>query len=156
MKVTKPVDKKIFMSLTIRKEIPLRKILAKPSISFLSSTFFIHANRKYKYVIRPDQGNIHTTKLPAVVNFRIYYGRFSQVTGNSQNSIISLAITAFLYFPTQVSLATSTCFSFKMGRGTQRPFSKNICLGDDLRSRFFGTFVIKFLASLPELGFSNI
>ena len=27
---------------------------------------------------------------------------------------------------------------------------------DDLRSRIFGTFVVKFLASLPLLGFSNI
>ena len=32
-------------------------------------------------------------------------------------------------------------------RGTQRQFSKNICSEDDLRSRIFGTFVVKFLAS---------
>ena len=41
-------------------------------------------------------------------------------------------------------------------RGTQRKFSKNICSEDDLRSRIFGTFVVKFLAYLPLLGFSNI
>ena len=41
-------------------------------------------------------------------------------------------------------------------RGTQRQFSKNICSEDDLRSRIFGTFVVKFLACLPVLGFSNI
>ena len=41
-------------------------------------------------------------------------------------------------------------------RGTQRQFSKNICSEDDLRSRIFGTFVVKFLACLPLLGFSNI
>ena len=40
-------------------------------------------------------------------------------------------------------------------RGTQRQFSKNICSEDDLRSRIFGTFVVKFLACLPLLGFSN-
>ena len=34
-------------------------------------------------------------------------------------------------------------------------FRKNICSGDDLRSRIFGTFVLKFLACLPLLGFSN-
>ena len=34
-------------------------------------------------------------------------------------------------------------------------FRKNICSEDDLRSRIFGTFVVKFLASLPLLGFSN-
>ena len=42
-----------------------------------------------------------------------------------------------------------------LGRGTQRPFSENICSEDDLRSRIFGTFVVKFLACLPLLGFSN-
>ena len=41
-------------------------------------------------------------------------------------------------------------------RGTQRHFSENICSEDVLRSRIFGTFVVKFLACLPLLGFSNI
>ena len=41
-------------------------------------------------------------------------------------------------------------------RGTQRQFSENICSEDDLRSRIFGTFVVKFLACLLLLGFSNI
>ena len=41
-------------------------------------------------------------------------------------------------------------------RGTQRQFLENICSEDDLRSRIFGTFVAKFLACLPLLGFSNI
>ena len=40
-------------------------------------------------------------------------------------------------------------------RGTQRQFSENICSEDDLRPRIFGTFVVKFLACLPLLGFSN-
>ena len=35
-------------------------------------------------------------------------------------------------------------------------FRKNICSEDDLRSRIFGTFVVKFLACLPLLAFSNI
>ena len=35
-------------------------------------------------------------------------------------------------------------------------FRKNICLEDDLRSIIFGTFVVKFIAFLPLLGFSNI
>ena len=35
--------------------------------------------------------------------------------------------------------------------GTQRQFSENICSEDDLRSRIFGTFVVKFLACLPLL-----
>ena len=35
-------------------------------------------------------------------------------------------------------------------------FRENICSENDLRSRIFGTFVVKFLACLPLLGFSNI
>ena len=35
-------------------------------------------------------------------------------------------------------------------------FRKNICSEDDLRSRIFATFVVKFLTCLPLLGFSNI
>ena len=45
---------------------------------------------------------------------------------------------------------------FLITKGTQRQFSENICSEDDLRSRIFGTFVVKFLAFLPLLGFSNI
>ena len=41
-------------------------------------------------------------------------------------------------------------------RGTQRQFSENICSKDDLRSRIFGSFVVKFLACLPLQGFSSI
>ena len=41
-------------------------------------------------------------------------------------------------------------------RGTQRQFLENICSEDDLTSRIFGIFVVKFLACLPLLGFSNI
>ena len=43
-----------------------------------------------------------------------------------------------------------------MVRGTQRQFSENIRSEDDLKSRIFETFVVKFLACLPLLGFSNI
>ena len=34
-------------------------------------------------------------------------------------------------------------------------FRKNICSGDDLRSRIFGTFVVKFHACLPLLGLTD-
>ena len=39
---------------------------------------------------------------------------------------------------------------------TQRQFSENICSEDNLRSRIFGTFVVKFLGFLPLVEFSNI
>ena len=45
--------------------------------------------------------------------------------------------------------------SFKT-RGTQRQFSENICSEDNMRSRILGTYVVKFIASLPLLGFPNI
>ena len=35
-------------------------------------------------------------------------------------------------------------------------FRENICSEDDLKTRIFATFVVKFLACLPLLGFSNI
>ena len=41
-------------------------------------------------------------------------------------------------------------------RDTQRQFSENICSEDDLRSRIFGTFVVKSLTCMPLLGFSII
>ena len=38
-------------------------------------------------------------------------------------------------------------------RGTQRQFSENMCSEDDLRSRIFGTFVVKFfcLSASPRI-----
>ena len=36
-----------------------------------------------------------------------------------------------------------------------RGVPENICSEDDLRSKLFGTFAVKFLAYLPLLGFSN-
>ena len=42
-------------------------------------------------------------------------------------------------------------------QGTQRQFfGKYICSEDDWRSRIFGAFIVKVLACLPLLGFSNI
>ena len=38
--------------------------------------------------------------------------------------------------------------------GTQRQFLETICSEDDLRSRIFGTLVVKILACLPLLEFS--
>ena len=47
-------------------------------------------------------------------------------------------------------------FAELFDRGTQRQFSENSCSEDDLRSRIFGTFVVKVLACLPLLGFTDI
>ena len=45
---------------------------------------------------------------------------------------------------------------YQLDRGTQRKFSENICSEDDLRSRIFGAFFVKFFACLPLLGVWNI
>ena len=54
-----------------------------------------------------------------------------------------------------VNTLASQKFLLRLSRGIQRQFLENICWKDDLRSRIFGTFVVKFLACLPLLGFSN-
>ena len=40
-------------------------------------------------------------------------------------------------------------------RGTHRQYLENVCSEEDLTFRIFGTIVVKFLACLPLLGFSN-
>ena len=57
---------------------------------------------------------------------------------------------AFLYISLQ------SLHDYDVVRGTQRQSSENIRSEDDLRSKIFGTFFVKFLACLPLLGFSNI
>ena len=57
----------------------------------------------------------------------------------------------------KVLIKRVTWFYWKsLKQGTQRQFSQNICSEDDLRCGIFVTFVVKFLACLPHLGFSNI
>ena len=41
------------------------------------------------------------------------------------------------------------CREHQNVKDTQRQFSENTCSEDDLRSRIFGTIVVKFLACLP-------
>ena len=45
---------------------------------------------------------------------------------------------------------------FKSSGAPNGNFRENICSEDDLRSRIFGAFVVKFLACPLLLGFSNI
>ena len=51
---------------------------------------------------------------------------------------------------------TMTHSDEKLSGAPKDNFLKNICSEEDLRSRIFETFVVKFLACLPLLGFSNI
>ena len=62
---------------------------------------------------------------------------------------------ALLYFSLWPQVSKKFCWSLSQFiRGNQRQFSENICSEDDL-TRIFETFVVKFLACLPLLGFSN-
>ena len=51
---------------------------------------------------------------------------------------------------------TEVCVSPLKPGAPNGNFRENICSEDDLRSRIFGAFVVKFLACLPLLEFSNI
>ena len=52
---------------------------------------------------------------------------------------------------------TTLDYHYRLSSGAPNDnFQKNICSEDDLRSRIFRTFVVKFLACLLLLGFSNI
>ena len=66
-----------------------------------------------------------------------------------------LASSFSLSYHVQLKSEDLSHSSWKL-RGTQQQFSENIFSEDDLRPRIFGTFVLKFPACLPLLGFSNI
>ena len=84
-------------------------------------------------------------------------------TQKKQNSNGSTSSTSCQYFTDKAALRFLFAFTLISGlvllsikRGTKRQFLENICSEDDLRTRIFGIFVVKFLACLPPLGFSNI
>ena len=72
------------------------------------------------------------------------------------NGLVLLLNLFVHYFSNESSESLSRLENHPNIRGTQRQFSENICSEDDLRSRIFETFVVKFLACLPLLGFSNV
>ena len=77
--------------------------------------------------------------------------------GNSKNrERTSCPVTSLLRMPTNFSGADNADGLFSSDRGTERQFSENISSEDDLGSRIFGTFAVKFVACLPLLGISNI
>ena len=59
-----------------------------------------------------------------------------------------------IYFASIICESLSVLSLLPCCRGTQRQFSENICSEEDLRSRTFGTFVVKVRACLPVQGFS--
>ena len=70
-----------------------------------------------------------------------------QMLGRNSFAHRSFSLTHFEYFSSSMPLS--------MAGAPDGNFRENICSEDDLRTRIFGTFVVKFLACLPLLGFSN-
>ena len=60
------------------------------------------------------------------------------------------------HFLSDVFAAVAVAVAVVVAGAPNGNFRETICSEDDLRSRVFGTFVVKFLACLPLLGFSNI
>ena len=99
------------------------------------------------------------------------FHHYSACTGNNWSKLISasditeviLLVTSALRVKRLMKLSNQMMRQTETGRAYQQPsgapndnFRENICSEDDLRSRIFGKFVVKFLACLPLLGFSNI
>ena len=87
------------------------------------------------------------------------------VTGNKRSQCFFFFLRRHADLPCtylDININTLTLLSFCVGTHKQYTgapndnLRKNICSEDDLRSRISGTFVVKFLACLPLLGFSNI
>ena len=77
--------------------------------------------------------------------------------GNSEKREgTSCPVTSLLRMPISFSRADNVDGPFSSDRGIQRQFSENISSEDDLRSRIFGTFVVKFLACLRPLGGTRV
>ena len=69
--------------------------------------------------------------------------------------LLDLSFSPFLFLRAQETCLLTPFHSNDSGAPNDN-FRKNICSEDDLRSRIFGTFVVKFFACMPLLGFSNI
>ena len=71
-----------------------------------------------------------------------------------------LVLCSWIYIEVACLLLDSepgfSVFSFPLSGAPNGNFRENICSEDDLRPRIFGAFIVKFLACLPLLGFSNI
>ena len=83
---------------------------------------------------------------------------FDQFQGTTLVSISFCLYRACLTHLISSNLSCNLCPGIYV-YGTGAPngnFRENICSEDDLRSRIFGAFVVKFLTCLPLLGFSNI
>ena len=109
-----------------------------PSSGFNSSfTLLSIASAPYQVI---SGTNVHnSSKYTTVIHAQLFQRRFNN----------SKSISCRRYC--QCSL--EYCHSFI--RSTQRQFLENICSEDYLRSRIFGIFVVKLLACLPLLKFSN-
>ena len=105
-----------------------------------NSSFTLLSIASFPYQVISGTNVHNSSKYTTVIHTQLFQRRFS----------ISKSISCRRYC--QCSL--EYCHPFI--RSTQRQFLENICSEDDLRSRIFGIFVVKLLACLPLLKFSNV
>ena len=100
-----------------------------------------------------DKHHYHCSSFSFVWKGRYFYTCFSVLCVIAFHKVY----VAMLWIDRRLCIFSKFCKGeYWCYRGTQRQFSENICSEDDLRSRIFGTFVVKFLACLPLLRFSSI
>ena len=103
-----------------------------------------------------SQGTIYLT---CTMNFWVFRSPNPMVWTFKWNLSGSIFTWYYLFSMTFSRLSLSVKSygeTIQMKQGHPTSIFQNICSEDDLRSRILGTFVVKFLACLPLLGFSNI
>ena len=97
------------------------------------------------------------------VHLSVLHNTHTYRTRSESNCNTIIVLSSLMRKPKLLSVNNQSASAFTIRktkltnfRGTQRQFSGNTRSEDDLRSRMFGAFVVKFLACLPLLGFSNI
>ena len=108
---------------------------------------------KFPRTVREEDNNVmrscRRNAISCDLSSRRRQGRISIVMKSRFFCLLTLLKTFFdSSLPCSESTFSSSSYLCSFSRGTQRQFSENICSEDDLISRIFGTFVVKFIACL--------
>ena len=144
----------VFTKIT-RLHVGIRYRLDIQSCTWFSYSFILHEVMCTLYTSHQSRMLVTTTSLKKPEHFIWYSMYLAQKFFIGDTIVLPLLLESETGPPFYRVIRAIGRFSH-LHRGTQRQFSENICSEDDLRSRIFGTFVLKFLAYLPLLGFSNI
>ena len=123
----------------------------------LLQTTWLHKSTNINANMWLRQGNLsQNLELPLTYFHRSQSGRCTYIRYMRQLRKCSNVVTAKFLDHDKVQKTDLKPLQLVKSGAPNDNFLKNICSEDDLRSRIFGTFVAKFLACLPLLGFSNI